>query len=730
MEVLKNKIAFSAKRIVIKDGTKHYEYLPKAWEKLTESNITPSHKMRGILTGEKNNLTVIDFDDKIAHDNFVEKAKEFNIDLTKYFNVDTRQGKHYYFEYVPDFKNASNIYTQFAEKGVDCRNNGGFITAPPTTYYDEDDNVCEYKYVGGTIQSMPDVMRSWFVKPKKEVTKKTKKDKEEKVETTLYETAEAICNLLPEKYYDSGCYSNWVKVGLALYNTDKDFKEIFYHFSLKSKDFEEYEVRDAIDKFWDNIKEKDNKLTFGSLVYWAREENPLAVSQILKSRKGGEQTDVSEAKYLLKVYPHFKFVNNELWAFDRGIWTNNKMIHQKIVMENAREKYAENANAITNLLRVLPSLCIDEDFFNRLEGSSRGKLLFKNGIYYSEDNSFVDEFDPNILFTGRIEFDMDKPDEEYINDIYQRMYVNTLDVEQAQYLCNQMSTALMGIYQKSFTFCIGTNGDNGKSLFVDAINNAFSQLTGSFEPENVMFRPNSSQEKAQKYRWALLNRYKRILMSSEMNAIEYKFDSEMMKKISGGDSLNGRVMCGNDVTFKPDFNMFFFANDIAKFLPLDKSVQNRLRVINFKYQFVDEPTEWFHRKKDDNLGKKEIYTEEFKKAFIYLHIRNFQLNCKNGFSVPDECINFADEVMGDEKAKSNLTDLFKEAFELDENSFISNKDFEEWIKEHELQISPAKLTIEIKRFYKQQIDDGSIKNGSKKIDKKTHRGFHGLKFIK
>lgn len=729
MNQLDDKIAFSCKRIVLVNGKKHYEGLEKGWSELTESNIVKSHKVRGILTGKKNNLTVIDFDDKTALEEFQKKVEEYKIDLSKYFNVDTRKGKHYYFEYIPEIKSASNIYTTFAEKGVDCRNDGGFITAPPTTYFDEDDNVCKYTYVSGDILPMPFVIKKMFIKNLK-LKKNPKKEVEEIDETSIYETVESIVNILPREYYDKGYYSNWIKVGIALYNTDTNFKEIFYQFSRKSEDFDEDEVRECVDKFWNSITEKENKLTFGSIIYWAKQTNPIAVSQILKNRKGGEQTDVGEAKYVFKLYPYWKYVNGELWAFHHGLWTNNKMIHQQIVMEYAREKYATSINHIQNLLRVLPSLCVDDNFFNRLEGSSIGKLLFNNGIYDATDNSFTTEFNPNILFMGRLPYDMDEPDEEYVKDIYQRLYVDTLDKEPAQFLCNKISTALFGYFQKDFTFCLGTNGNNGKSIFIEAINKSFgSSITGAFEPTNLMFRPNSSQEQAQKYRWALLHRHKRILMSSEMNANDYKFDSEMIKKISGGDPISGRLMGKDDVTFTPEFNLFFFANDIAKFLPLDKAVDNRLRAVQFKYHFCENPTEKYDKKMDKNL-KYEINTERFIKNFLYLHIRNYQLNCINGFNIPEQCINFADDVLCDDKPKANLGEFIKESFQLADvtKDFISNDETQEWIKENELGISLAKLTIELKRVFEDEIKNELIVNKPKKIDKKTKRGFWGLKF--
>ena len=89
-------------------------------------------------------------------------------------------------------------------------------------------------------------------------------------------------------------------------------------------------------------------------------------------------------------------------------------------------------------------------------------------------------------------------------------------------------------------------------------------------------------------RWSLLLRYKRIIISNEMKT-NTTINGNMLKKVSsGGDGLTGRLHCGNEISFTPHFLVIAMANDIPKIVPYDSAVDNRVRVISYKKQFVDE----------------------------------------------------------------------------------------------------------------------------------------------
>jgi hypothetical protein len=91
-----------------------------------------------------------------------------------------------------------------------------------------------------------------------------------------------ILDNLPNEYYDD--YDKWSKIGMILSNSKSktDLYNIFYEFSKKSEKFEE----DKIETQWESFKtDKNDKLSIGTLIYWARKNN-LNDSQIfIKCKK-------------------------------------------------------------------------------------------------------------------------------------------------------------------------------------------------------------------------------------------------------------------------------------------------------------------------------------------------------------------------------------------------------------------------------------------------------------
>ena len=101
-----------------------------------------------IITGEMSNITVIDFDKVELYEQLIEDIPE----LKNHFTVKTKKGYHIYFKYNESLPNTTNINKLV---GIDCRNDGGIVIAPPTKYKLLNGDKAKYKYLGGTIQDIP-----------------------------------------------------------------------------------------------------------------------------------------------------------------------------------------------------------------------------------------------------------------------------------------------------------------------------------------------------------------------------------------------------------------------------------------------------------------------------------------------------------------------------------------------------------------------------------------------
>lgn len=141
--------------------------MPKNWNNMTteEHYYNSNYNGLALITGEKNNIIVIDVDD-------VENWKKFlsdnERDEPQTIKANSGNGGiHYYFRYDEELKNVSTKSNILGDeyKGVDIRNNGGCIYAYPTTYFNNNfKKVVSYEWVDkkSIIDNKPSKMPKWL----------------------------------------------------------------------------------------------------------------------------------------------------------------------------------------------------------------------------------------------------------------------------------------------------------------------------------------------------------------------------------------------------------------------------------------------------------------------------------------------------------------------------------------------------------------------------------------
>jgi len=237
-------------------------------------------------------------------------------------------------------------------------------------------------------------------------------------------------------------------------------------------------------------------------------------------------------------------------------------------------------------------------------------------------------------------------------------------------------------YHEKIYFGLGaTNG--GKSTITKALTASFESYISEFNAETLAFNKNSADAAAQ-LRWALLLRYKRLILSNEIkmnNEDKIKLDGNTIKKVSsGGDKLTGRTHNKTETEFTPNFKVLCFANDLPKIEPFDAAVNNRLNIFGFYKSFVDAPTNEFELKMDYNI-ENEINTTKFQNHFIQLIFNTYLEYEKNKVEViPDEVKNSKNDWVDEEQ--HNCISKFLTEFEItnDRNHFVKSANIDEWLK--------------------------------------------------
>jgi len=464
----------------------------------------------------------------------------------------------------------------------------------------------------------------------------------------------------------------------------------------------------------------------------------------------GVWDDKQATEKLFKLYPYWKYCLGSLYVFDKnnGLWTTNISIQRKVIQlyEDdlrilttdihgkpilTKKSYGNCLSKMDIIITLIKSECVDDNWLVRDGNSSLKMLLFNNGyIDLKNEFKFYDKetygFNPNILFFEKIQRDFKPFDEkkmEYVNSIKDRFFCNILGENLGNYYITQLSRGLMGDIMKKILFSLGTT-DCGKSILSYALRKSLDGYCDDFNAENLFHTKNTADEGA-KLRWCLLLRNKRIITSNEMKT-NTTINGNMLKKISsGGDGLKGRVHQGLETSFVPHFLTICMANDLPKISPYDVAVDNRVRVISYKKQFVDvvedEETQLL---KDYNITD-EINTVEFQDAFLMMLIQAYVNYRENGEIEPDEVLNGKKEWI---EETGDMMDTFLQDFEMTNNKedFVSCSTVKMWLDNKQLGISSSKIAIEIKK-YSEKNKFENVYNKQKKVDGKNITVWFGVK---
>ncbi len=507
----------------------------------------------------------------------------------------------------------------------------------------------------------------------------------------------------------------------------------------------------GVDKVRLLLNEKTLELTGFSLLWECKpitEFHTLSEEMLESARKStsseststGVFNDLEAAQKLYRLYPHWKYCNQELYVFDNrtGMWSIDRAVQDQIIIKHSdylyqacydskglvvvskTKSYGNTESLRRQIYPSLKTLCIDDDWLNRTQLSSCGKLLFQNGYYDSSDNKFHDKFNPNIVFFAQIPHKWETfsdEDMEYMEGIAQRLFINPLGKAQGEFLMLNLARGLMGDMMKRFIMGLGA-GDSGKSTVSRALTYACGSYVGTFNAENLAHK-NTSDDEAKNMRWMMLLRHKRLIFSNEMKVspnTNLALNGNMIKKMaSGGDSLIGRTHGQEEMSFIPQFLAVIFANDTLPISPYDDAVDNRLRIISYKKKFVDNPTNEFELKKDENIDK-EIQTLQFRKALIGLLIHTYVDYMETGLHPePEDVKNAKREWVSDEE-RDPLSIVLKDyTITNDGNHYTFSYELENTMKQNKINISMKKFTS----LLKQHCIINSFTNVISK-DKKEH----------
>jgi len=319
--------------------------------------------------------------------------------------------------------------------------------------------------------------------------------------------------------------------------------------------------------------------------------------------------------------------------------------------------YADTARMMQNLVPLIKTSSLDNEWLENSDATSLGYLLFSDGIYNMKTCTFTPGFNHEIVFHYRINYPFPERNDADMDYVY-NIFFKQMMKDPWPFIA-MTARALTGYTSKNFVIGVG-NKNSGKSKLVEAYKHTFGNYIGGFNAEVLVESPNNSADEASKLRWALLSRYKRILFSNEVR-MNKKLDGNAIKKhSSGGDELTARQHCSNEIQFSPHYTIFCMLNDVPTIEPFDDAVRMRLSYQEFPYYFTKDVVNENDRLIDEQFNVK-FHQSSFKSGLLHIILLANEMIQQHQFN-PSFDTQFKNAWIEDEHDDNKVEEILNQAF--------------------------------------------------------------------
>jgi hypothetical protein len=225
---------------------------------------------------------------------------------------------------------------------------------------------------------------------------------------------------------------------------------------------------------------------------------------------------------------------------------------------------------------------IDNEFYNKLHTSTKGKLCFLDGVldvskkkfYLWDDNELTQDPVYSVVCINRNFNDFFKENNETYKAEVKELIKSIMN-DQTERCLEFLSRAIFGyIEDKDYSIFMG-NRNCGKGVLNELLENSLtSQYIGTVEADKFLCERETSGDDGRKLNWLIDFQYKRLMTSNEI-----KFDKEnpniklngvLLKKVfSGGDKIKSREIYKGFIEFNIQSKMMLMCNDLPKITSTD-----------------------------------------------------------------------------------------------------------------------------------------------------------------
>jgi P4 family phage/plasmid primase-like protien len=274
----------------------------------------------------------------------------------------------------------------------------------------------------------------------------------------------------------------------------------------------------------------------------------------------------------------------------------------------------------------------DSDFYEKLN-SNPYLLGFENGVYDLKNDEFRDGKQSDYLtFSTKNNYIPYDPENENVKEIYEFLGQIITNKNVLEYLLLILGRSLLGIPDEHFYIWTG-KGSNSKSTLINFLEEALGDF--AYSPDvSILTQPRKGSSNASPEIFKLKG--KRLTAYSEPEA-EDTLKVGRIKALTGNDSIISRELFKAPISFKSQASMFLLCNDLITINAMDFGSWRRIRVIDFKSKFLDnpDPNKENEFKRDPDLKNK---IEKWTPYLMGILIHYYNKGKTNGIKEPEEVL--------------------------------------------------------------------------------------------
>ena len=459
---------------------------------------------------------------------------------------------------------------------------------------------------------------------------KPKRAKQENKSSLL----ENICENISDEFIAD--YHHWQKIVWSM--KAAGLSEDFARTISKSSDPDKVKYTDeGFEKCWseyDASKQSNKgKLTTGTLHYYSKMSNPRAYIKLIADsfdREAVPETDVQIINKFRELYQGdviyqndaVYFYENEEWLRDdtkesSHIYTRiseimtmffeellkpeqvklDKMLadtnvdagdleRQKILVSNLnsrRRKCGTHTNLV-NLTKSLKNFSVSMEEVQFDTGEDQiNNIHFKNGVYQFDTDEFRSRNNKDYVTQFLpYNYEPDDCDEEDVEEIMNELKKFVPDKDNLRMLLSYIADALTGrCSSETFLIIVGYLAGNGKSTILKILSQVFPTYIKKIDREGFM----KAESQKHKHLACLINNPVRLVYVEELG--DGKIDTELIKNITGGDSIQIKKMYGTTMEVQPRFKIIG-TSQCNPNLTIDEGIRRRMKLLEFNSTFRPE----------------------------------------------------------------------------------------------------------------------------------------------